>query len=106
MLLIEYLELGGLTVVVTRRYDVVVDDRGFEFSSRGRAEAIDSASRNRGVTRLVAGRRVTEACVFGRQPHESSLSFAIGRPERGCGSAWAARQATSEPHAKHDEERQ
>jgi hypothetical protein len=57
-------------------------DRGGGFSSRRRAEAIDSESRNRDVTGPPAGMRVRKG-VFGEQPQRGMLDVSIGWPRAG-----------------------
>lgn len=72
--------------MVNARMTLILKDRGGGFSSRRRAEAIDSAFKDRGATGPPAGMRVRKG-VFGEQPQGETIDVSIGRPRLEGGRA-------------------
>lgn len=86
MFRLEHHGKSGLWAMVNARMTLILKDRGGGFSSRRRAEAIDSAFRDRGVTGPLAGMRVRKG-VFGEQPQGETIDDSIGQPRLGGGRA-------------------
>lgn len=76
-----------------------LENRGGGFSSRRRAEAVDSAFRNRDATGPPAGMRARKG-VFWKQPQAAMLGVAIGQAEL-QGQGRAIEEAEPSIHSSH-----